>query len=190
MNEKVIIALMGKAGTGKSYMMNSLHKQHEDWHPIVSYTTRPKRDYEEDGRDYHFISIEEFAEKVINGDMLEATSFNNWIYGTAYSSLKEGINIGVFNPEGFSYLSSDKKDLTVLGYLLECQPRTRLLRQVDREADINMEEISRRWKTDGEDFLGIENKKEIVVIKNENIQDMVDGVKLIEQQIQSLGTFD
>ena len=54
---------------------------------IVSCTTRPPRDYEVDGVDYHFLTPDQFAEKVLDGSMLEAASFNGWFYGTAISEL-------------------------------------------------------------------------------------------------------
>ncbi|MGN0992847.1 MAG: hypothetical protein ACI4PE_02890 [Bacilli bacterium] len=43
----------------------------------MSCTTRPPRDYEKDKKDYFFLSNEKFCEKVLNGEMLEATSFRD-----------------------------------------------------------------------------------------------------------------
>jgi len=61
--------------------------------------------------------------------MLEATYFNEWHYGTMESSLKEGVNIGVFNPEGFDCLtSSPLEDVIVYGYYIACSDKERMLR--------------------------------------------------------------
>jgi len=70
-----ILTLFGESGSGKDTLAKILVNSSNDINEIISCTTRPKRDYEIDGKDYHFISNEEFAQKVLSGDMLEATSF-------------------------------------------------------------------------------------------------------------------
>ena len=55
-----IIAIMGKAGAGKDTLLKTLlHTAPFDTaNPIISCTTRPIRDYEQDGVDYHFLTTE------------------------------------------------------------------------------------------------------------------------------------
>ncbi len=72
-----IIVLFGKSASGKDTILKWILNNIENTSGIVSYTTRPPRDYEVDGKDYYFISNEEFTEKVLNKEMLEATCFNN-----------------------------------------------------------------------------------------------------------------
>ena len=88
-----------------------LCQQHKEYHKIVSCTTRPKRENEIEGINYYYLNNEEFAQKVINGDMLEATYFNGWHYGTSKNSLVDGINIGVFNPGGYDCLIQMPEDI-------------------------------------------------------------------------------
>lgn len=71
-----VIALFGPSGSGKDTIAKILAKQN-NVHEIVSCTTRPMRDYEQDGVDYYFLSNEEFGKKVLNGTMLEATTFRD-----------------------------------------------------------------------------------------------------------------
>lgn len=53
-------------------------------------TTRPKRDYEVDGRDYHFVSSREKMEKDIQGHkFIEAGQYNGHLYGTSVQSVRE-----------------------------------------------------------------------------------------------------
>ena len=102
-----IIAIMGEAGTGKDTLMQEVLKVHP-FHEIVSCTTRPSREGEVDGVNYHFLSESEFAEKVLNFDMLEATEFNGWFYGTDITALSPNkVNIGVFNPAGVEALMNE-----------------------------------------------------------------------------------
>ncbi|XP_042076609.1 disks large homolog 1 isoform X1 [Haplochromis burtoni] len=56
----------------------------------VPHTTRPRRDYEVDGRDYHFMSSRELMEREIQEHkFIEAGQYNNHLYGTSIQSVKE-----------------------------------------------------------------------------------------------------
>ncbi|XP_053342090.1 discs large homolog 1-like protein isoform X4 [Clarias gariepinus] len=58
--------------------------------PIVSDTTRPKRDYEVDGRDYHFVlSREQMERDIQEHKFIEAGQYNNHLYGTSVQSVRE-----------------------------------------------------------------------------------------------------
>lgn len=53
-------------------------------------TTRPKREYEVDGRDYHFVSSREQMEKDIQNHLfIEAGQYNDNLYGTSVASVRE-----------------------------------------------------------------------------------------------------
>lgn len=53
-------------------------------------TTRPKRDYEVDGRDYHFVGSREQMERDIQNHLfIEAGQYNDNLYGTSVASVKE-----------------------------------------------------------------------------------------------------
>ena len=150
-----ILALFGKSGAGKDTIQKWLIEKFPNWNGIVSCTTRPKREYERDGIDYHFLEPDEFAEKVLNGSMLEATSFNDWFYGTSIDELKENtINVGVFNIEGVSCLLEDSR-LEILPVYIQCYDRERLYRNLKREKNPNCLEICRRFLTDEKDFSNI-----------------------------------
>jgi guanylate kinase len=106
-----IVTLSGKAGAGKDRMMQEVLKVLREESPyftineIVSCTTRPMREGEVNGKNYYFLTHEEFAERLANGTMVEATIFNDWCYGSCLEHMNEdGINIGVYNPEGVAIL--------------------------------------------------------------------------------------
>lgn len=144
-----IIALIGPSGAGKDSLVRALETYLDkdiDYHSIISLTTRPPRDYEVNGKDYYF--VDDFSQY----DMLETSSFNNWHYGTATEMLREDIvNVGVFNPEGIrSLIKHPEVDLET--YYIKVEPKERLIRQLKREENPNIDEIMRRWKTDKEDF--------------------------------------
>lgn len=158
MNKIKMVILCGKAGAGKDATLHQIMKLYPDkYNEIVSCTTRPPRDGEIDGINYHFLTIEQFTEKILNGDMLEATEFNGWHYGTMLSSLsREKVNVGVFNPAGVACLL-ENKDLDLWIYEIEASPKTRLIRQLNREKYPNIPEILRRYYADEEDFKEFDN---------------------------------
>ena len=95
-----IVALFGQSGAGKDTLLDAIIKMDCPFkiNKIITTTTRPPREYETEGIDYHFISVEEFAEKILSGEMLEATSFNDWFYGTTINDIKENM-VNAENPE-------------------------------------------------------------------------------------------
>ena len=148
-----IIALMGKAGSGKDTLMQKVLAAYPDrFNEIISCTTRPAREHEINGKNYYFLTIEEFTKRLLQGDLLEATEFNDWHYGTLFSTLaQDKPNIGVFNPEGvFNLIDNPSIDLEV--WYIQASDKDRLLRQLNREVSPNVAEIIRRYKADEEDF--------------------------------------
>jgi len=102
--------------------------------------------------------------------MLEYTGFNGWFYGTSLDSLSaEKINIGVFNPAGIRSLSQNPEiDLKV--FRVKCSDKHRLLRQLNREKNPNVDEIVRRYYADKADFSELEFEYE--EINNEGPSDL------------------
>lgn len=146
-----LLALFGPSGSGKDTLAKILTRR-EDISEVITCTTRPKRDYEKNGVDYYFLTVEEFTEKVLNGTILEATSFRGWFYGTPIESLKEDkINVGVFNIQGIEYLLKDER-LDVFPIFIACEDKIRLQRCLDRELNPDCKEICRRFLTDAKDF--------------------------------------
>jgi len=76
------------SGAGKTSLVNALIAQHDEIKLSVSHTTRPARDGEQDGRDYHFVDQQTFADMRDAGEFLEsATVFDN-SYGTSAKTWK------------------------------------------------------------------------------------------------------
>lgn len=153
-----IVTLSGKAGAGKDRMMQEVLKVLREESPeftineIVSCTTRPMREGEVDGKNYYFLTHEEFAERLADGTMVEATIFNDWCYGSCLEHMNEdGINIGVYNPEGVAILQSIP-DIMVYSIFVDAPDKVRLLRQLNREENPDVKEIIRRFGADEADF--------------------------------------
>ena len=162
-NKYQVIALIGKSGAGKDAIQKATCAAHPlIFNPIVSCTTRPAREYEVNGINYHFISLNEFTRKVLNGDMLEATEFRDWFYGTTLDALaKDKINIGVFNPAGVEALLEDPR-LNVVVFEIHAPDSQRLMRYLTREEMPDCAEMCRRYFADEKDFSNIDFKTYLI----------------------------
>ena len=185
MNEKKIkiICLLGASGTGKDTIISILQQYYgEQYNFIVPITTRPKRNYETDGKEYVFLTNKEFEEQEKN--MCEYTIFNDWYYGTSIDCLsKDKINIGIFNPLGYKQLCSHS-DLQLYPILIESCNEQRLIRSLLREKNLNCHEICRRFLDDEHKFDWIKEQPNTIIINNNrDIQDVVKEIKNIMDTI-------
>ena len=87
----MVVVISGPSGVGKGTICRELVKRLDNPYLSVSVTTRTKSDKEVDGKDYWFVSKEEFQRRVENGMLLEyAEVFGNF-YGTPKDKLNEAL---------------------------------------------------------------------------------------------------
>jgi guanylate kinase len=83
----ILFIISAPSGSGKSTLVSEVRRLVEGLDFSISYTTREPRGSEEDGREYHFTSRENFERMIAAGEFLEwAEVFGN-LYGTAFSAL-------------------------------------------------------------------------------------------------------
>lgn len=186
MNKNItVIALFGKAGSGKDYLIKNLkNKTIERANYKVSCTTRPKREGEKEGIDYFFLTEEEFLEKKKKGEFVETQEFNGWYYGTRVVDLQESpmVNIGIFNIYGIYQMI--QAGINVIPIYIRASDKIRMIRQLEREENPNVSEIVRRFNTDEEDFSDI--PFDTFVFYNEQ----TDSVKMFESGIMRMANLD
>jgi guanylate kinase len=90
----ILFIISAPSGSGKSTLVSQLRTLVEGLDFSVSYTTRAPRGSEEDGREYHFVTREQFEAMIARGEFLEwAEVFGNY-YGTALSALEHAKTLG------------------------------------------------------------------------------------------------
>lgn len=88
MNQGPLIILSGPAGSGKTTVVSRvIETASVPLRRTVSVTTRPPRPGEHDGRDYYFVSKEEFAKRLEAGDFVENARVHGHSYGTLRSEV-------------------------------------------------------------------------------------------------------
>ncbi|MGK5595423.1 MAG: guanylate kinase [Parachlamydiaceae bacterium] len=85
MAKGLIFIISAPAGTGKTTLVNMLTEEFSQIKQSLSFTTREKRENEEDGVHYHFISQEIFKNKITKDDFLEYAKVHGHYYGTSKS---------------------------------------------------------------------------------------------------------
>lgn len=183
MEKYFLIAILGKSGSGKDTFVKHLMDRpcSKMLHKKISHTTRPQRDYEKDGVDYFFKTPDYFLKHL--DDFFEVTCFNNWYYGTQYSSLnKNKINIGIFTPDGLEAIK-ESKDIRCISIYIDCKNKLRLIRALNREENPDIEEIFRRYKADELDFEYIKDDVDII-LGNNNLEELEYSLEFIEKLIK------
>jgi guanylate kinase len=88
------LLLSGPSGSGKSTLVKELLERFDDIYFSISTTTRPKRPGEIEGKDYFFVSREEFEKEIAEGMFLEWAEVHGNYYGTSLRPVMEAIDAG------------------------------------------------------------------------------------------------
>lgn len=88
-----LFVISAPSGSGKTTLVSKLIASFSDLRFSVSYTTRAPRGAERDGVDYHFVTRDEFQEKIRKGELLEWAEVHGNLYGTSKPET-EGIRAG------------------------------------------------------------------------------------------------
>jgi guanylate kinase len=89
-----VFVITGPSGVGKGTLIRELLQRVPKLELSVSATTRPPREGEVDGRDYHFLTPEEFDERIAAGDFLEFATYSGNLYGTLRSEVERRLAAG------------------------------------------------------------------------------------------------
>jgi guanylate kinase len=148
----ILFIISAPSGSGKSTLVSELRKQVSGVDFSVSWTTRPPRGSEENGREYHFTTREEFERMRDDGMFLEyAQVFSNHYYGTARQSLDEARKAGHdllldIDVQGAAQVRKVMPEAVSI-FVLPPNPkelRTRLRNRMRAEGVVNEAELYRR----------------------------------------------
>jgi guanylate kinase len=89
-----VFVITGPSGVGKGTLIETLLERVSELELSVSATTREPRPGEVDGRDYHFLTPEEFDRRVEAGDFLEHATYSGHRYGTLREEVERRLEEG------------------------------------------------------------------------------------------------
>lgn len=191
-----IFYITGPSSTGKDTIFKRVLDQKElQLKNIVMYTTRPIREGEEDGVEYHFVDEKELKKLEKKGKVIEKRTYDTfhgfWTYFTVIKKdlfIEEHDYLMIGTVESFvktkKYLGEEK----VIPVLITVDDGVRLQRALSRElAEENpkFQEMCRRYLADAEDFS--EEKKRKAGIKKEfKNDDLEECIQEIIEYIKSV----
>jgi len=177
----MLIVLVGKSGSGKTVIVEEMKKL--GYEKLVTYTTRPMRDGEIEGKDYFFLTMDEFDKREREGFFGEAVSYNtsNGLakYGMSVESLtdKENKRVTILNPAGLEIIR--QKGLNPYTVYLDVDENV-ILERLKKRGDDD-KEIETRLRTDANDFERFESDVRI------NVKDNIMQPEVFAQTIAILG---
>ena len=89
-----VFVITGPSGVGKGTLIRELLAHCPNLELSISATTREPREGERDGRDYHFLSTEEFERRMHQEDFLEYATYSGNRYGTLRSEVEGRLDAG------------------------------------------------------------------------------------------------
>lgn len=111
MHKRIILA--GPGASGKDHMRKLLESKGFKY--AVSYTTRPPRPGEVDGKDYFFLSQEQCQSMKDNDEFYEAIDFNGWTYGTSNKQFYED-DVFIMTPSGIAHIKPEDRNTSFIMY--------------------------------------------------------------------------
>ncbi len=112
-----ILLLSGPSGSGKSTLIQTILENESDVYFSISTTTRAKRAGEIDGKDYYFVTKEEFEKEIEAGMFLEWANVHGNYYGTSLRPVLDAIEAGklvLFDVDVQGFMSIKKSSLASL----------------------------------------------------------------------------
>ena len=176
-----IITLTGATGSGKDTVLKGVLNANSNIKPIVSVTTRPIREGEIDGVDYHFISKEEMRKMIKCGELIEhriyKTEHGYWNYGITKSEIdleSDNTYIAIVDIEGLGdlreYVGINSSSSKVISFFIDCSARIRILRALNRESsrhdDAFVDEICRRNLDDKQKVIAYKDLCDVILTNN------------------------
>ncbi|RKM57626.1 guanylate kinase [Butyrivibrio sp. CB08] len=178
MNRKgIIIVVSGFSGAGKGTIMKALTAKYDRYALSISATTRDPRPGEENGREYFFVSNEEFEQLIRDNGLIEHAGYVNHYYGTprkfVEDKLAEGKDVILeIEIQGALQIKAQYPDAVLLFVMppSAAELKKRLAGRGTETAEV----ISQRLNRAKEESVGIENYDYIVI--NDDLDKCVDKV--------------
>lgn len=153
MSSKFIIAIEGMTSSSKDTICKYI-KEKYGIDMMVSHTTRPKRDYETQGKEHWFDTDEEF-DKLDKNKMFAYTKFpkTNYRYCTTLEDMKDDVMTYIINPDGVKSLMESKKRMDFDFISIYCNCPIEVIRERAKKRGDKEELIDARIESEKEEFL-------------------------------------
>ena len=189
-----IYYMMGKSASGKDTLYKEVLKALPKLKTLVLYTTRPSREGEQEGIEYHFVTDEELERFEKAGNIIEERTYDT-VYGAwKYATIEDGqINLAAYDYlvigtlESYAGMKKCYGAENLVPIYIEVEDGERLSRALSRERQQEQpkyEEMCRRFLADQKDF-SEENLEEAGIVRRYYNDDKVQCLEKIIGEIQN-----
>ena len=189
-----IYYMMGKSSSGKDTLYKEVLKALPKLKTLVLYTTRPIREGEQEGIEYHFVTDEELERFEKAGKIIEERTYDT-VYGAwKYATIEDGqINLAAYDYlvigtlESYAGMKKCYGAENLVPLYIEVEDGERLSRALSRERQQEQpkyEEMCRRFLADQKDF-SEENLEEAGIVRRYYNDDKVQCLEKIIGEIQN-----
>lgn len=176
----ILFVVSGPSGCGKGSIIKELLKRRNNLWLSISCTSRQKRGKEIDGKDYYFITKEEFEKKIHNHEFLEYAQYSNHYYGTPKQYIEQHLNNGedvVLEIEIVGALKIQKILPDTLFIFIMPPSMSELKKRLEGRETETKEKINQRFKRAYEEINAVNNYNYVVV--NDEIEKAADKIEAI-----------
>lgn len=168
MKKGKLLVISGPSGSGKSYVAQILQKEF-GYALSVSYATRPPRPLEIDGVSYHFISEEQFSEKIEQKELLEYAKYTTCHYGTPKKFVEDNLKSGndvilEIDIQGARQVKPNYPDIIL--FMLVPPDIESLKKRLRGRNDTSEEEMSKRLKI-AEGEIAHSDEYDYIIVNND-----------------------
>ncbi|MBN1620933.1 guanylate kinase [candidate division WOR-3 bacterium] len=180
MRKKLIIAISGPSGAGKTTICRELRNSIKGVDYIVSYTSRPKRADEKEGSDYFFITEEDFLSRVERKEFLEWAEVHGFFYGTPLDQIdksqkNDNISLLDLDVQGVSNLLKIYP-WAVTVFILPPSPES-LAKRLIRRGTEKREDFKKRIENAERELKKVNIYK--YAVENDDVREAIDKIKCI-----------
>ena len=171
----ILIVVSGFSGAGKGTLMKQLVHSYDNYALSVSMTTRKPRPGEEEGREYFFVTSQEFERQIEEGGLIEHASYCGNYYGTPREYVRRQLEKGkdvILEIEIQGALKIKEKFPTALLLFVMPPNAAELKKRLEGRGTETPEVIEKRLERASEEAEGIENYDYIVI--NDRLEECVE----------------
>lgn len=178
----LLIVISGPSGVGKDTVLQRMKERGLPFHFVVTATTRPRRPNEIDGRDYWFVSKEEFARMIEADELIEYAIVYNDYKGIPKQQVREALATGkdvVLRIDVQGAETIRKLAPEALLIFITTESEEELVRRLETRKTETVEELKLRIATARKELQRIEAFDYVLINHDFHLDETVDSIRAI-----------
>jgi guanylate kinase len=182
--QPLLIVISGPSGVGKDTVIQRMKERKLPFHFVVTATTRPPRPNETNGVDYFFVSHDEFAEMINQGELLEYAIVYNDYKGIPKQQVRQALESGKdvvmrIDVQGAATIRELSSDALMI--FLTTQDEQEMIRRLSARKTETPEGLNLRIATARQELKRIVEFDYVVINREDQLDDAVDTILAIIQ---------